>query len=486
MIAQNHPGPTDFAEEFAAWSSSFDSASVDAGVLAAAQLNVFDTLACSVAGITAPGVLEMLDLVRDWGGKPEATVMWSDLRVPAPQAAWVNGIMSHARDYDDTHDKAILHAGVSVVPASLAAAEIAGRPVTGAEFYSAVMVGLELMCRLGMATRIGLIESGFIYSSLFGYFGATAAAARILNFSPAETVNALGIAFTQAAGTHQVTRDAALTKRMQPGFAARAALTSVAMSRAGIRGAQRTFEGEDGLGRIYLQSQLDGAALRDGLGERFRFLDLAYKPYPCCRFNHTAIGAALQLRGQPGFDWRKIRRIEAFTNNQAFEAVGTPLEIRQAPTTIVQAQFSICYTVACALVNGHAGLEDFTEDALARPDVRALSAKVQPLVDPEIERVWGRNVGPTRVVAHCENGVFTAQVDEAKGSLAAPMSPTEWRRKLEDCVGFGGFGSELADRFERTLGGLVQSGDVVAALQQLTAHGPEKQRHPAKVAEMTS
>lgn len=471
MAAGNQSQSVDFAEEFAAWSSAFDSTSADADLFTAAQLNVFDTLACSIAGVTGSGVPEMLELVRDWGGKPEATVMWSDLRVPAPHAAWVNGIMSHARDYDDTHDKAILHAGVSVIPASFAAAEIAGRPISGAEFYSGVMVGLELMCRLGMATKIGLIESGFIYSSLFGYFGATAAAARILNFSPADTVNALGIAFTQAAGTHQVTRDAALTKRMQPGFAARAALTSVAMSRAGIRGAQKTFEGEDGLGRIYLQSQLDGAVLRESLGEQFHFLDLAYKPYPCCRFNHTAIDAALQLREQPGFDWRKIQRIEAFTNNQAFEAIGTPLAIRQAPTTIVQAQFSICYTIACALVNGHAGLEDFTQEALARPDVREVCAKVQPVVDPEIERVWGRNVGPTRVVAHCENGVFTAQVDEAKGSLAAPMSDAEWRRKLDDCVSFGGFGAGLADRFETTIQGLAQSADVVADLQQLTARG---------------
>jgi 2-methylcitrate dehydratase PrpD len=461
----------DFAEEFAAFSSGFDSATAGADLLAAARLNVFDTLACSIAGLTAPGVQEVLSLVRDWGGKPEASVLWTDLRVPAPHAAWINGIMSHARDYDDTHDRAILHAGVSVIPASIAAAEIAGRPVTGREFYSGVMMGLELICRLGVATRIGLIESGFIYSSLFGYFAATAAAARILKLSASETVDALGIAFTQAAGTHQVTRDAALTKRMQPGFAARAAMTSVAMARLGIRGAQKTFEGDDGLGRIYLQSALDSEVLREGLGSRSHFVDLAYKPYPCCRFNHTAIDAALQLREQPGFDWRKVERIEALTNNQAFEAIGTPLEVRQAPKTIVQAQFSICYTIACALVNGHAGLVDFTQEALSRPDVLSVTAKVQPVVDPEIERVWGRNVGPTRVVAYCENGTFTAQVDEAKGSLANPMTGAEWRRKLEDCVGFGGMEAGLADRFEATIAGLADSADVVTDLRGLVTRG---------------
>ena len=135
-----------------------------------AKLNIFDTLACSLAGFRAPGVQEVLDVVRDWGGKPEAEVLWTDLRVPAPHAAWINDTMSHTCDYDDTYDKAILHAGISVLPAALAAVSLAERPVTGREFYTAVSTGLELICRLGLATKIGLIQVGFIYSALFGLF----------------------------------------------------------------------------------------------------------------------------------------------------------------------------------------------------------------------------------------------------------------------------------------------------------------------------
>src|SRR3546814_12893432 len=101
-------------------------------------------------------------------------------RSPAHDAAWLHGIMAHARDYDDTHDAAVLQAGVSVVPAALAAADIAGRPVAGADLLAGLVAGLELICRLGMATGIGINESGFIYSGLFGHFAATAAAARVL------------------------------------------------------------------------------------------------------------------------------------------------------------------------------------------------------------------------------------------------------------------------------------------------------------------
>jgi 2-methylcitrate dehydratase PrpD len=275
----------EFAAIYAAFSSSLRVSDLPAHVTDAARANLLDTLACAVAGCNAPGVADVSALAQSWGGAPQAAIWCSDARVPAHHAAWVNGMMAHARDYDDTHDAAILHAGVSVVPAALAAAEL--RPeATGADLLAGVVAGLELVCRLGMATTIGIIESGFIYTSLFGYFGATAAAARVMGLDARQTVNALGIAYSQAAGTHQVTRDAALTKRMQPGFAAKAALMSVQLAQREIRGAQNVFDGVDGLFRTYLRGGYDPKALRAGLGTRFEMTALSYKPYPCCRFNH--------------------------------------------------------------------------------------------------------------------------------------------------------------------------------------------------------
>lgn len=459
-------GP-DFAAVYAEFSGAIDLASLPPSVLAAARLNVFDTLACSIAGFRAPAVQEVLDLVRDWGGKPEAQVLWTDLRVPAPQAAWINGIMAHACDYDDTHDKAILHGGISVIPAALAAAELAAHKVSGREFYAGVVSGLELICRIGMATRIGLIQAGFIYSALFSHFAAAAAAARVLRLSPQQTLDAIGIAYSQASGTHQVTRDGALTKRMQPGFGARAALTAVAMARKGVRGAQNVFEGIDGLGRTYLQSQLDSAVLREGLGQRWHFEDLAYKPYPCCRMNHCGIDAALQLRTQPGFDWRQVQSIRVAINSQGNQAVGVPVDVRRAPKTVVQAQFSICYTVACGLINGAVGLADFTDEALRREDIRALAARVTPVVDEEFERTMGRNVTPARVEAMIGGKIFSAQAIEAKGNFQIPMTQADLRRKLEDCLSFGGFDRARADRFGLAVAGLESSADVAADLRAL-------------------
>jgi 2-methylcitrate dehydratase PrpD len=427
----------DFAATFAEFSANLTVDRMPAPVIAAATANLFDTLACATAGISANGVKELAGIAVDWGGKPEAAIWCTSHRVPAHHAAWVNGMMSHARDFDDTHDAAVLHAGVSVVPAAVAAAEMRG-DATGADLLAGVAAGLELICRLGVATTIGIIESGFIYTSLFGHFAATAAAARVMGFNAEQTVNALGIAYSQAAGTHQVTRDAALTKRIQPGFAAKTALISVAMARAGIRGARETFEGVDGLFRTYLRGRYDGDALREGLGTRFEFTNLSYKPYPCCRFNHTAIDAALDIRRQLGGDVSRIQSISAEVNGQSYQAVCTPPAMRKSPETIVQAQFSLPYTVACALTKGSVGLADFTDAGLRNPAVRALAPKVEAGIGAEIERAWSRNVSPTRLVVKTDVGTFEARVDTPRGHPDAPMSMADFDAKMRGCLDISG------------------------------------------------
>lgn len=431
------PVHVDFVQHYAAFSSTLAISRLPDAAIAAARLNLLDTLACAAAGRSAPGVAEVLEVVRGWAGAPQAAVWCTADRLPAHHAAWANGVMAHARDYDDTHDAAVLHADVSIVPAALAAAELRG-VCPGADLLAGVAAGLELVCRLGVATRIGIIESGFIYSSLFGYFGAAAAAARVLGFNERDTRNTMGIAYSQAAGTHQVTRDAALTKRMQPGLAAKAAILSAELARRGVRGAQNVFEGTDGLFRTYLRDRCDTEALREQLGTRFHFADLSYKPYPCCRFNHAAIDAALAIRSQPGFRPERVRRIMVGVNRQAFEAVCTPPEIRRAPRTIVQAQFSIPYAVACALADGAVQLRHYTQEALAQPDILALAACAECRTDPAIEAKWGRTISPAELLVETEDAVCRARVDHPRGHAHAPMTPADFEAKLRDCLAFSG------------------------------------------------
>jgi 2-methylcitrate dehydratase PrpD len=441
MLSSPAMAPTatrdEFAASFAAFSATLRLSDLPDEVIQAARVNLLDTLACAIAGSNAPGVADVAGLARSWGGAPQALVWCSGVRLPAHHAAWVNGMMAHARDYDDTHDAAVLHAGVSVVPAALAAAEL-NPEATGADLLAGIVAGLELVCRMGMATTAGIIETGYIYTSLFGYFGATAAAARVMGLDARQTQNALGIAYSQAAGTHQVTRDAATTKRMQPGFAAKAALMSVQLAQLEIRGAQNSIDGVDGLFRTYLHGAYDPVALRDGLGTRYEMTALSYKPYPCCRFNHTAIDAALAIARQPGFDPAAIASVTAGVNNQSFEAVCTPAEMRRHPTTVVQAQFSIPFTIACALVDGRVSLSHFTPEGLARPDILAVAARVTCVVDQGIERDWSRSISPTALVVQAAKLAFQQRVDIPRGHPEAPMRQADIDAKLVDCLACSG------------------------------------------------
>jgi 2-methylcitrate dehydratase PrpD len=463
----------DFAAEFSDFAAALTLDRLPPEAIEAARRNLLDTLACATAGRSAAGAQEVLELVHAWGGAAQATLWCGTGRVPAPHAAWANGVMAHARDYDDTHDAAVLHAGVSVVPAAIAAAELRGG-CSGAELITGIAAGLELVCRLGVATRIGIIESGFIYSSLFGYFGAAAAAARVLGFDAARMLNTLGIAYSQAAGTHQVTRDAALTKRMQPGFAARAAIVAAELARRDVRGAQAVFEGVDGLFPTYLRGRYDAGVLREGLGTRFHFVELSYKPYPCCRFDHTAIDAALAVRAQPGFRADRVRRIRVGVNNQAYQAVCTPPEIRIAPSSTVQAQFSIPYTIACALLRGTVLLGDFTDAALCDGEVLALAGRTECRVDAAIERDWGRGISPTHLVVETSDGLFEARVDTPRGHPTAPMAPEDFAAKLRDCLAFGGVAwpEDTAGRLTDAVAGIEHLADIRALVAILSPGTP--------------
>ena len=144
--------------------------------------DILDVLGVATAGSAALGVAEVAGLIKEWGGKEESTVIGFDCMVPSPSAALINGLMGHALDYDDGHDKSMVHATASVVPASFAVAQRQGK-VNGKEFITAVALGIDLMCRMALAAKTNLRVSGWVYSSIFGYFGATAAAGKILGLN---------------------------------------------------------------------------------------------------------------------------------------------------------------------------------------------------------------------------------------------------------------------------------------------------------------
>ncbi len=442
----------DLARDLAQFTAELTLDRLPAGALAAAQNDLLDTMGGACAGARAPGVAELVQVLRDWGGKPESTVWSWDCALPAPAAALANGTMAHALDYADTHDTAVLHAGVSVIPAAIAAAQRRGS-LSGTDLLAAVVAGVDVASRLAAATTEGPGVTGWLLTPLCGYFGAAAAAARALGLAAAQTRHAFGIAYAQAAGNGQATLDGALTKRMQAGLAARGGTLAACLAAAGITGAQGVLEGQRGYFRVYHRGNYDRNTVLSGLGRHFAITDLSYKPYPCCRWTHAAIDAALDLRRR-GLTPDAVERVDIGVNTQAYNSTGQPLARKQRPQVIVDAQFSIPYSFATALTGGAVRLEDFTAAAITREPVLALAARVLPQPSEEANRIGGRSVSPALVTVHTRTGeVLTSRVTELVGSQGNPLRRPQLQAKFLDCCAFAGLdGTTARKRMDALLG----------------------------------
>lgn len=396
---------------------------VPSEVIHLAKTFLLDTLAVTLAGSSAPGVLPVIEQVREWGGAEQSSIAVFGDRVPAVHAALANAVMGHARDFDDTHDGAGFHANICVVPALLAAAEMRGG-VSGPELLTAHVVGLEVGCRMAVAAGPG-IKHGWLPTTLFGCFGATAAVARVLGLGAADMRHAFGIAYSHAGGNRQGLLDGALTKRIQPGLYAKAAVLSASLARRGISGARDVLDGRYGLYPLYVDRGYRLEAITDALGTRFEMAEVGLKPYPCCRATHEAIDAALDLVREERLDPTRVADVTvSVATRDVLNLVGQPLTLRDSIQ--VDAQFSLQYTVAAALRRGAIGLADFEDAAIRDPGVLALARRVSVDV--------GEPGGVTVDVRMTDGRVLSRRVEVAHGHPSRPMTRDELADKCVRCA----------------------------------------------------
>lgn len=434
----------DAAVRLSALVAETPTAAIPAATMATARIDLLDTLGCAIAGEQAMGVPEARALVLDWGGPPISSVWGSGRRTTPPDAAFANAMSGHALDYDDQHP-GICHTGVSVVPAALATAEEHG--VTDLrEVLAAIVLGTEVADRISVATVDGPGVTGWLLTPLCGYFGAAATAARLAGLDLARTGHALGFAYVQASGNGQSTLDGSLAKRMQPAFASRGGVFGAALARRGLTAPVNALEGERGFFHVYQRDRYDADRLHAGLGESWLIDRATYKPYPCCAWTHAALECAIALSDR-GIAAADVVAVDVGVNAQAYASTGTPLPRRYEPKTPVDAQFSIPYTFAAAFLTGGVGLADFTDDALARPDVLALAGRVRARVDEEIDAREGRDVSPAMATATLGDGsTVTVRVGEPRGRGARPMTRDDLLRKFQDSLRYAGRSPDFTDR----------------------------------------
>lgn len=451
---------------FIDWSQRMRWNTLPGATRAMLKRELLDYLGAAIAGRAVTGMPPWLQVLIDMGGRPDAAVIGGP-RAPAHTAALCNGYFGHVLEFDDTHDEAVLHAGSATIPAALAAAGLRahlGRVLGGREFCEAVLLGMELTCRLGVATRLNLVEGGWIYTALLGHFGATLAAAHIIDRRPDVLRNAFGIAYCLASGNHQSTREGAPTKHVQPGFAAANAVLATLMAGAGLNGVHQPLTGEDGLRRVYLHDSFDAQRATDGLGARFETDRLSFKPYPTCRLTHPAISAALRLRAALGGDIDRIERCELVIGPQAHDVVGRASPERLTPATRVAAQFSVYWCVAATLVHGELTPRQLIEEIPPSARVSACIARLACRADGAAAQ---RDVGGCTLRAHGAFGTREVRETNAKGHPDNPLSPDELCAKFSANVRLAGVSNNAAQELARQILAIDELADVSPFLAQL-------------------
>jgi len=390
---------------------------------------ILDTLATMIAGSSAPGCKSVVDLIKDWGGKEESAILIYGGKVVAENAALANSMMAHARDFDDTHDVAVLHANASVLPATLAMAERKGG-VSGKDLITAVAIGVDLMCRLGLGAMGPL---NWILSSTAGYFGSTVAAGKILGLGEDKLLHAMGIAYSQCAGSYQCLVDGGLVKRMQPAFAARAAVLSSILAQKGITGARNIFEGQYGFFPLYHEGKYDREKITKNLGKEFEGKNLSVKLYPCCRYVHAGIDATLNIVEENDIRADDVVEVVAHVTQATYDLVGRPFQIRESPQ--VDAQFSLPYTVSVAIARRNVFIDDFFEEKIkGDTQVLQLAKKVKVVVDQE---PIAKGLTPCVVDIKTKDGkVRSERVEILRGDPRKPVSIEEVAQKFRRCAAF--------------------------------------------------
>lgn len=398
---------TPIAWELADWALSVRPADLPDDVLRAAARHLLDGLGCAVAaartGAAAPAVRVAREL---GGGRPEAAVIGvAGERLSRPAAAFANGVLVHALDFDDTHAGGLVHATAPVLPVVLAAGAPVGNagraapadrieasgsggpavPIarvgsapSGAEALTAMAVGLEIVCRLGAAAPHGFHDRGLHATAICGVFAAALVAARLSGLSPDQAVHALGIAGSRAGGLLEFLNSDATTKQLHPGFAAHDGMVAAALAAEGMTGPATVFEGDYGIYRALAGRTPDRDAVTGGLGTRWEAARITIKPYPACQLMHASLDAArllaARLRAASG-TCDAVSQVESVRVRVHPDTAAIVCGVgRDAPGSAYAAKFSLPWSVAAMLVDGEVTAR--TYQRLDRPEVVALAARV--------------------------------------------------------------------------------------------------------------
>ena len=370
---------------------------------------------CAIGPSQHETVIAALAAVQVLQPAPQASLLGRGERVDIASAALLNGIASHTFDFDDTHLKTIIHPAGPVAPAVLALAEHLN--LGGRAMLDALVLGIEVSCRVGNAIYPDHYDRGWHITGTTGMLGSAAACSRLLGLDAARTQMALGIAASQPTGLRE--QFGTMTKPFHPGGAARVGLMSALMAQHGYTASQRALEAPRGLLQVF-SDKTDWSEISEGLGARWESALNTYKPFACGIVIHPAIDGCVQLRNAHGLAPEQIEKVTLKVHSLVLELTG-----KKTPSDGLQSKFSVYHSCAVGLIFGQAGEHEYTDAVVNRPDVLALRAKVEAIVDDRIDEA-----SADLTIRTTDGRELHLFVEHAIGSVERPMSDTQLRAKF--------------------------------------------------------
>ena len=393
------------------------------------KLLMLDSLGCALYGADLQWSRILQDKLTALDATRTCGVWGTDKKLSAPHAALVNGTQVQGFELDDVHRAGVLHVGAVVLPALIPLTEIKAG-MSGKEFLTAAAAGYEIGPRVGLCMGPAHIASGWHSGATLGVFSAAAGAARGLKLNVDQTVDALGIAGTQAAGL-MAAQFGAMVKRMHAGRSSQSGLYGALFAESGFTGIRNVLESEYGGFCTTLSQSTDNfnlAELTAGLGETWQAMGVALKFYACVGTNHTTLDALRDMQTEQPFGAADVEKIVVHGSLVTVNHVGWDY----VPQGLTSAQLNMPYCVATLLLDGDVFVDQFTEAKVADPARMALAKKVQVVHDPAITALGAKMRHKVHVEAHLKGGkVLKRTVDAARGSEKKFATDAEIVAKFE-------------------------------------------------------
>ena len=407
------------AERLAAFAADLRFEDLPPAVVASVRLRALDVLGIALAASGHEVGPPLRDGLESWAGRGDCTVIGAKFTAGVPLAILANGTLAHGLDFDDTHAASITHASAVVLPTVLALGEAAG--LDGPSVVTAAVAGYEAITRLGMAAPGAFHARGWHATSACGTFAAALAAGTCERLDRVRLTAALGIAGSFASGVQEFLADGSWVKRLHPGWAGQAGATAAALARAGFPGPATILDGRFGFYRTFLDAEPDPRPF-DTLGRTWETLAVGFKPYPCCHYLHAFLDCALALRQAHDVDANAVEAVECFIAPAQMPIVCEPRRAKLRPRTAYDAQFSLPYSVAAALVDGRIGLDTYAVERLADRRVLALADRVD--CRPDADSTFPRGFPGWVRLRLADGRTLEAREPDGRGGTARPLPET--------------------------------------------------------------